>query len=95
MVEIKSSTIAAQGAISKLVDVDTSKMQNQTVEYSYSSGIVGMENARQATNKMLEAISSFSEATLAQANKFPDIAHKIAKWDVEQSKRWENLDGKG
>lgn len=87
--EIKSSTITAQGAISQLVGMDTTSSQNQTVEFGYASGIRGMDNARQTTNLMLEAISSFSQATLMQANKFPAIAEKIAKRDIEEARRWE------
>lgn len=86
--QIKSSTIAAQGAISQLVDVDTSTYQNQEVEFGYASEIAGMEAARQTANQMLQAVSSFTEATLSQANKFPEIAEKIAKRDVDLAKRW-------
>lgn len=95
MGEIKSNAVTAQGAISQLVGVDVASMQNQSVEFSYSSGIEGMENAKETTNRMLQAISSFTEATLKQANKFPEIAEKIAKRDIEESKRWEKIDGKG
>ncbi|MBF0819296.1 TIGR04197 family type VII secretion effector [Streptococcus acidominimus] len=87
--EIKSSTIAAQEAISRLVDIDVSARQNQQVEFGYSSGITGMENARQVTKQILQAVSQFTAATLAQATKFPDIAQKIAKQDLEEAKRWE------
>lgn len=95
MGEIKSNAVTAQGAISQLVGVDVASMQNQSVEFSYSSGIEGMEKAKETTNRMLQAISSFTEATLKQANKFPEIAEKIAKRDIEESKRWEKIDGKG
>lgn len=49
-----------------------------------------MEAGRQACNQMLHAVSDFSAAVLAQANKFPDIAYKIEKRDVEQAQRWSN-----
>lgn len=49
-----------------------------------------MEAGRQAYNQMLQAISDFSAAVLIQANKFPDIAYKIEKRDVEQAQRWSN-----
>lgn len=87
--EIKSSTVAAQGAISQLVNVDTSTVQNQSVEFGYASGILGMDNAKQTNNQVLQAITSFAEATLRQSNKFPEIAVKIAKRDLEEAKRWE------
>lgn len=89
--EIKSSTVAAQWAIQQLVEVDTQTFQNQSVEFGVASGIAGMEQARQTTNQMLEAVSKFTEATLLQANKFPKIADALAKRDVETAKRWERL----
>ena len=88
--KIKSSTIAAEAAINELVGYDTSKKQNQQVEFSYTSGIPGMEAGRQTCNQMLQAVSDFSAAVLTQANKFPEIAHKIEKRDVELAKRWEH-----
>ena len=88
--KIKSSTIAAEAAINELVGYDTSKKQNQQVEFLYTSEIAGMEAGRQACNQMLQAVSDFSSAVLTQANKFPEIAHKIEKRDVELAKRWEH-----
>ncbi len=40
--KIKSSTIEAQSAISELIGLDVSEKANKQVEFSYSSGIVGM-----------------------------------------------------
>lgn len=85
---IKSSSIAAENAISELVGFDTSDKQNLQVDFSYTSDIAGMENGRQASNQMLQAVSDFSAAVLAQANKFPEIAYKIEKRDIEQAQRW-------
>ena len=82
--------IAAETAINELVGYDTSDKQNQQVEFSYTSEIAGMEAGRQACNQMLQAISDFNSAVLTQANKFPEIAHKIEKRDVELAKRWEH-----
>ena len=90
MGKIQSSTISAADAISELVDLDTSNAQNQQVEFSYTTGIAGMEAGRQACNQMLQAVSDFSSAILTQANKFPEIAAKIEKRDIEQAKRWES-----
>ena len=90
MGKIQSSTISAADAISELVDLDTSNAQNQQVEFSYTTGIAGMEAGRQACNQMLQAVSDFSSAVLTQANKFPEIAAKIEKLDIEQAKRWES-----
>ena len=90
MGKIKSDTISARNAISELVGVDTSDKQNQQVEFSYTTEIAGMEASRQACNQMLQAVSDFSAAVLAQANKFPDIAYKIEKRDVDQAQRWSN-----
>lgn len=86
--KIKSSTIEAQSAISELISLDVSEKANKQVEFSYSSGIEGMENGKKVTNQMLEAVGNFSEAVLVQANKFPQIAEKIEKRDVEQAQRW-------
>lgn len=90
MGKIQSSTISAADAISELVDLDTSNAQNQQVEFSYMTGIAGMEAGRQACNQMLQAVSDFSSAVLIQANKIPEIAAKIEKRDVEEAKRWES-----
>ena len=88
--KIKSSTIYAQNAISELVGVDASDKQNQQVEFSYTTEITGMDTGHRACNQMLQAVSDFSAAVLIQANKFPDIAYKIEKRDVEQAQRWSN-----
>ena len=90
MGQIKSSTISARSAISELVGVDTSNAQNKQVDFSYTAEIPGMEAGRQACNQMLQAISDFSSAVLTQANKFPEIAAKIEKRDIEQAQRWSN-----
>ena len=90
MGKIQSSTISASDAISELVDLDTSNAQNQQVEFSYTTGIAGMEAGRQACNQMLQAVSDFSSAVLIQANKIPEIAAKIEKCDIEEAKRWES-----
>ena len=86
--KIKSNTIEAQSAISELTGIDVSEKVNQQVEFTYTSEIDGMEAGRQACNQMLQAVSDFSSAVLTQANKFPEIAHRIEKRDIEQAKRW-------
>lgn len=88
--KISSDTIAASSAISELVGVDTSAFRNNQVEFGYTSDIAGMEAGRQACNQMLQAVSDFSSAVLTQANKFPEIAAKIEKRDIEEAKRWES-----
>ena len=90
MGKIQSSTISAADAISELVGVDTSNAQNQQVEFSYTTGIAGMEAGRQVCNQMLQAVSDFSSAVLIQANKIPEIAAKMEKRDIEEAKRWES-----
>lgn len=85
---IKSNTISTSAAISELVGVDTSTVQNQSVDFSYTSGISGMEGGRQVSNQMLQAVSDFSQAVLIQANKFPQIAAKLEKRDIEEAQRW-------
>ena len=47
-----------------------------------------MENGKEVTNSVLQAISEFSQAVLIQANKFPQIAAVIEKRDIEESQRW-------
>jgi len=86
-VQIKSSPIEAQAAIGELLGLDVSQKEKQ-VEFSYSSGITGMENGKEVTNQMLEAVGKFSEAVLIQANKFPQIAETMEKRDIEQAQRW-------
>ena len=58
------------------------------MEFLYTSEIAGMEAERQACNQMLQAVSDFSSAVLTQVNKFPEIAHRIEKCDIEQATRW-------
>lgn len=65
-------------------------MMNQEVTFSYTTGIAGMENGRQVTNQMLQAISEFSSAVLIQANKFPEIAYRFEKLDHDYAERWSN-----
>ena len=65
-VQIKSSPIEAQAAIGELLGLDVSQKDNKQVEFSYSSGITGMENGKEVTNQMLEAVGKFSEAVLIQ-----------------------------
>ena len=55
-VQIKSSPIEAQAAIGELLGLDVSQKDNKQVEFSYSSGITGMENGKEVTNQMLEAV---------------------------------------
>lgn len=85
---IQSNAISAADAISELVSVDTSNVQNQQVSFSYTQEITGMENGKEVTNSVLQAISEFSQAVLIQANKFPQIAAVIEKRDIEESQRW-------
>ena len=75
--KIKSSTIAAEAAINELVGYDTSKKQNQQVEFSYTSEIAGMEAGRQACNQMLQAVSDFSSAVLTQAISFQKLLIRL------------------
>lgn len=88
MALIQSNAISAADAISELVSVDTSNVQNQQVSFSYTQEITGMENGKEVTNSVLQAISEFSQAVLIQANKFPQIADVIEKRDIEESQRW-------
>lgn len=90
MGEIQSNIITAHAAISELVGLDTSGLTDQHVAFSYTTDIAGMESARQVTNQMLQAVNSFSEAVLIQANKIPEIAQKLEKRDIELSQRWES-----
>lgn len=87
---IKSSPASAASAISELVGVDASTVQNQSVDFSYTSDISGMESGRQVSNQMLQAVCDFSQAVLIQANKFPQIAAKLEKRDIEEAQRWRN-----
>ena len=56
--------------------------------YFSTQEITGMENGKEVTNSVLQAISEFSQAVLIQANKFPQIAAVIEKRDIEESQRW-------
>ncbi|HEL1182874.1 TPA: TIGR04197 family type VII secretion effector [Streptococcus equi subsp. zooepidemicus] len=87
---ITSSPVAASAAISELVGVDTSRVHQQSVVFSVTKGIAGMEKGRQVSNQLLQAVSDFSQAVLIQANKFPQLAAKLEKRDLEEAKRWGN-----
>ncbi|HEK9981231.1 hypothetical protein [Streptococcus equi] len=84
---ITSSPVAASAAISELVGVDTSRVQQQSVAFSVTKGIAGMEKGRQVSNQLLQAVSDFSQAVLIQANKFPQLAAKLEKRDLEEATR--------
>ncbi|HEL0705568.1 TPA: TIGR04197 family type VII secretion effector, partial [Streptococcus equi subsp. zooepidemicus] len=66
---ITSSPVAASAAVSELVGVDTSRVHQQSVVFSVTKGIAGMEKGRQVSNQLLQAVSDFSQAVLIQANK--------------------------
>ncbi|HEL0609571.1 TPA: TIGR04197 family type VII secretion effector [Streptococcus equi subsp. zooepidemicus] len=87
---ITSSPVAASAAISELVGVDTSRVQQQSVAFSVTKGIAGMEKGRQVSNQLLQAVSDFSQAVLIHANKFPQLAAKLEKRDLEEATRWGN-----
>ena len=76
MGKIQSSTISAADAISELVGIDTSNAQNQQVEFSYTTGIAGMEAGRQACNQMLQAVSDFSSAVQLRPINFQKLLLK-------------------
>ncbi|EQB23416.1 TIGR04197 family type VII secretion effector [Streptococcus equi subsp. zooepidemicus] len=84
---ITSSPVAASAAVSELVDVDTSRTHQQSVAFSVTKGIAGMEKGRQVSNQLLQAVSDFSQAVLIQANKFPQLAAKLEKRDLEEATR--------
>ncbi|HEL0239909.1 TPA: TIGR04197 family type VII secretion effector [Streptococcus equi subsp. zooepidemicus] len=87
---ITSSPVAASAAISELVGVDTSRVHQQSVVFSVTKGIAGMEKGRQVSNQLLQAVSDFSQAVLIQANKLPQLAAKLEKRDLEEATRWGN-----
>ncbi|HEL1192273.1 TPA: TIGR04197 family type VII secretion effector [Streptococcus equi subsp. zooepidemicus] len=84
---ITSSPVAASAAVSELVDVDTSRAHQQSVAFSVTKGIAGIEKGRQVSNQLLQAVSDFSQAVLIQANKFPQLAAKLEKRDLEEATR--------
>ncbi|MDR1017398.1 MAG: TIGR04197 family type VII secretion effector [Lachnospiraceae bacterium] len=86
--KISSSGIAAEGAINELVGIKTTGFKKQTVDISFSTGISGMVAAKDTANNLLDAISDFVSVVLEQANKFPEIARKIEKRDIEDKNRW-------
>ncbi|CAX00362.1 hypothetical protein [Streptococcus equi] len=87
---ITSSPVAASAAVSELVGVDTSRVHQQSVVFSVTKGIAGMEKGRQVSNQLLQAVSDFSQAVLIQANKLPQLAAKLEKRDLEEATRWGN-----
>ncbi|HEL0002657.1 TPA: TIGR04197 family type VII secretion effector, partial [Streptococcus equi subsp. zooepidemicus] len=50
---ITSSPVAASAAVSELVGVDTSRAHQQSVAFSVTKGIAGMEKGRQVSNQLL------------------------------------------
>ncbi|HEL0561601.1 TPA: TIGR04197 family type VII secretion effector, partial [Streptococcus equi subsp. zooepidemicus] len=62
----------------------------QSVAFSVTKGIAGMEKGRQVSNQLLQAVSDFSQAVLIHANKFPQLAAKLEKRDLEEATRWGN-----
>lgn len=86
--KISSNTVDAQEAIAELTGIDASGFQNQKVELSYTSGITGMESMRNVTNQMLDSVSDLVNATLGQANKFPELAYRIEERDHADAEGW-------
>jgi len=86
---IKSNTIAAEGAINELVGIKTYDMDNKQVEVMDTVGISGMIAGMETANQMLECMSHFISVILGQANKFPALAAKIEKRDIEDGQRWD------
>ncbi|MGQ7461819.1 TIGR04197 family type VII secretion effector [Streptococcus suis] len=85
---IKSDKTVANAAVQELVGIDIGMITRQELTLNYTSDITGVENALQTSNNILQAISEFSQAVLVQAIKFPHIAAKLEKIDIEESRRW-------
>lgn len=84
---IQSHTGVAAEAVSGLKAVGVEEAQEASL--SYSTGIIGMATACQVTNQVLVAVGEFHQAVMAQADKIPEIAEKIAVMDQEEAQRWE------
>lgn len=87
--QIVSSTLAAQSAVQKVINVDITSLKNQQVTMMSSYGIAGMEQACLVANQLLQTVSDFTIATIEQATVFPAIADKIATIDQTEARNWE------
>lgn len=82
---IKSNTVDAQDAISELTGVQVSNFQ--TIELGESK-VESMKNGAQMANELMGNVSKVVACILAQANKFPELAHRIEERDIQDAKRW-------
>lgn len=87
--QIKSSTVAASGAISELVGIEATKLQDRQVVFRYIREIPGMTTAQKTANSLLQVMGEFSAAIVTQAKKCPELAQKIEQRDIADAKRWE------
>lgn len=82
---IKSNTVDAQDAISELTGVQVSNFQ--TIELG-ESNVDSMKNGTKMANELMGNVSKVVACVLAQANKFPELAHSIEERDIQDAKRW-------
>ncbi|WFB96754.1 TIGR04197 family type VII secretion effector [Lactococcus lactis] len=82
---IKSNTVDAQDAISELTGVQVSNFQ--TIELG-ESNVESMKNGAQMANELMGNVSKVVACILAQAIKFPELAHRIEERDIQDAKRW-------
>ncbi len=82
---IKSNTIDAQDAISELTGVQVCNFQ--IIELG-ESNVDSMINGAQMANELMGNVSKVVACVLAQANKFPELAHSIEERDIQDTKRW-------
>ena len=84
--KIQSNTVDAQGAIAALTGLkDMSCFK--TVDFG-DSNVQAMLNGKQLANELMNDVSKITSCVLTQANKFPELAQRIALRDSQDAKGW-------
>ena len=84
--KIQSNTVDAQGAIAALTGLkDISSFK--TVDFG-DSNVQAMLNGKQLANELMNDVSKITSCVLTKANKFPELAQRIALRDSQDAKGW-------
>ncbi|PCS06146.1 hypothetical protein RU86_GL000378 [Lactococcus piscium] len=84
--KIRSNTVEAQDAIATLTGLkDMSSFK--TVDFG-ESNVQSMLNGKQIANELMNDVAKITSCVLRQANKFPELAQRIALRDSQDAKGW-------
>lgn len=87
MAKISSDKIAANDAISKIVDVSHQSLTNQNVSLGFSN-VSSMKKAVEISNQIIGDMSKLVDCTYKQADKIQALADIIEQRDNQDSLVW-------